>query len=161
MDAEIIIRSARGEDYDQLCALCAELDANHVAVLPHIFRAYSGRPREMSFFFPPPDEVQGITYVAAKGSDLLGFITIAAKLSSPIPLLVSRKIIVVDSIYVSPPARRQGIARRLMDKTIEWSKAVNGSAVELTVYEFNASAHQFYLDEGFEDLSRKMILRIK
>ena len=68
---------------------------------------------------------------------------------------------VVDSIYVAQSARRQGIAGRLMDKAVEWSKAANCSAIELTVYEFNSSAHQFYLDEGFEDLSRKMILRLK
>lgn len=161
LDPQIVIRKALDGDYDQLCALCAELDANHIAELPDIFRTFPGKARERSFFFPPPNEVQGITYVAARDSILLGFITLATKLSSPIPLLVPRTITVIDSLYVTSTARRQGIAIALMEKAIEWSKSKNSNAIELTVYEFNWSARQFYLDEGFEDLSQKMILRLK
>ncbi len=161
MDPQVVIRKALDGDYDQLCALCAELDELHIDELPDIFQTYTSKSRERSFFFPPPTETQGVTYVASRDSVLLGFITLATKLSSPIPLLVPRKIMVVDSLYVTTTARRQGIAIALMDKVIEWSKNTNCDAIELTVYEFNWSAHQFYQDEGFEDLSQKMILRLK
>lgn len=160
MNPGIEIRTAVENDYEQLCRLAAELDSFHSAALPHIFQAFEGASRERSFFFPPPDEIQGITYVAVRVNDLLGFVSIATKLTAPIPLLVPRKITVVDSLFVASSARRQGVAKALMAQAVEWAQSVQCSAIELTVYAFNDSASQFYKEEGFEDLSRKMILRL-
>jgi len=157
----IEIREAVENDYEQLCRLAAELDSFHSAALPHIFQPSEGKARERSFFFPPPDEIQGVTYVAVRGNELLGFVSVGTKLSAPIPLLVPKKITVVDSLFVTHTARRQGIAKALMAQAVEWAQSVHCSAIELTVYAFNAYALQFYKDEGFDDLSRKMILRIK
>jgi GNAT superfamily N-acetyltransferase len=157
----IEFREAVENDYEQLCQLSAELDSFHSAALPHIFQPSEGNAREKSFFFPPPDEIQGITYLAVRGNELLGFVSVSTKLSAPIPLLVPRKITVVDALYVAHSARRQGVAKALMAHAVEWAQSVQCSAIELTVYAFNDSALQFYKEESFEDLSRKMILRLK
>lgn len=160
MSQDIQFRQALESDYTQLCDLAAELDACHIAELPDIFKPSEGKARDQSFFFPPLEEIQAITYVAERENALLGFISQGTKISAPIPLLVPRKITVIDSLYVTPSARRQGIAQALMGMAVQWAKTTHCSAIELTVYAFNEAAYQFYRNEGFETLSQKLILRL-
>lgn len=160
MSEDFTCREAVERDYDQLCALEAELDSYHIQALPAFFQYYPGKARERSFFFPEPGEAQAVTFVAEKDHGLLGFICLGTRVSAPIPLLVPRKYAVIDSLYVTPKARRMGIAHRLMDLAETWSKQHGCSSMELNVYAFNQNALEFYRKEGFEDLSRKLTRKI-
>lgn len=161
MSEDFTCREAATSDYNQLCALEAELDSYHVQALPSIFQHYPGKARERSFFFPEPGEAQAVTFVVEKDQALLGFICLATRASAPIPLLVPRKYAVIDSLYVSPHARRMGIAHRLMDLAETWSKLLGCTSIELNVYAFNQAALEFYREEGFADLSRKLTRKIE
>jgi ribosomal protein S18 acetylase RimI-like enzyme len=157
MDETIHYRQAVESDYEQLCDLEAELDSLHIGNLPQLFQSYAGRSREKAFFFSPPGDFQVATFVAEQKSRLLGFVCLGTRVSAPIPLLVPRKFAVVDSLYVTPAARRLGIVARLISMAEDWSKHIGCSAIELNVYAFNQSALEFYHAVGFEDLSHKLI----
>lgn len=156
MNQEYICRVAVETDYEQLEALEAALDSVHIQALPEIFQSYKGRSREKTFFFPKGTEDEAVTFVAENGQGLLGCLCLETRKSAPIALLVPRKFAVIDSLYVLPSARHNGIAKSLVAMADDWARLNGCSSLELNVYAFNQGALEFYRAVGFTDLSRKL-----
>jgi GNAT superfamily N-acetyltransferase len=71
-------------------------------------------------------------------------------------MFIRQRHAVIDDLIVHPDWRRRGIARRLYQACEDWALERKASWVEVTVYDFNADAHDFYASVGFGMTMRRM-----
>lgn len=153
---KIDIRKAIAEDYNILCDLFGEIDAFHRDNLPHIFQKPNGPIRELDYYMELiSDENIGL-FVAESDKHLVGFSHAFVRNTPDIPIVIPRRIAIVDSIVVKSEFKKRRLGRMLMDAMEEWAAAKNATSIELNVYEFNKGAITFYERLGYETLSRKM-----
>jgi diamine N-acetyltransferase len=152
----IHVRSATPEDYDGLCAVFDQVDALHREQLPEIFRKPPGPVRERTYLIGlMADEDIGL-FVAEVGNQIAGAIQFFVRDTPPFPLLVPRRMAVVEDLVVRREFRRRGIGQALMQTAYRWAAERGATSVELNVYEFNREAIDFYRALGYENLSRTM-----
>ena len=85
-------------------------------------------------------------FAADNGSQLLGFAQLY-------PALCSVDLVdyfVLYDLYVIEAARRQGIARALMNAASEWAKAQGADRLDLETARDNAPGQALYRDLGYE-----------
>jgi ribosomal protein S18 acetylase RimI-like enzyme len=85
-------------------------------------------------------------FAADNGSQLLGFTQLY-------PALCSVDLVdyfVLYDLYVIEAARRQGIARALMNAASEWAKAQGAARLDLETARDNAPGQALYKDLGYE-----------
>ena len=85
-------------------------------------------------------------FAADNGSQLLGFTQLY-------PALCSVDLVdyfVLYDLYVMEAARRQGIARALMNAASEWAKAQGADRLDLETARDNAPGQALYRDLGYE-----------
>ena len=85
-------------------------------------------------------------FAADNGSQLLGFTQLY-------PALCSVDLVdyfVLYDLYVIEAARRQGIARALMNAAGEWAKAQGAARLDLETARDNAPGRALYKDLGYE-----------
>jgi ribosomal-protein-alanine N-acetyltransferase len=61
----------------------------------------------------------------------------------------------LENVLVAPTARRQGLAKRLLDTLFTAAREANGGSVFLEVRESNAAARSLYERTGFEQTGRR------
>ena len=85
-------------------------------------------------------------FAADNGSQLLGFTQLYPALCS-VDLV---EYFVLYDLYVIEAARRQGIARALMNAASEWAKAQGADRLDLETARDNAPGQALYRDLGYE-----------
>ncbi len=157
----VTIRGATAQDYEALCEIIEEVDTLHRQALPHIFQASGGPVRERVYILGLlADEDHGL-FVAEVEGQVAGFLHVTVRDAPPIPILVPRRVAVVDNIAVKAAYRRAGLGRALMSRAEQWAQARGAAEVELNVYEFNGAAIAFYESLGYEAFSRRMGRRLE
>jgi len=154
--SDVKIRPAQPQDYDDLCCLFDEVDSLHRDSLPSIFRRPLGVVRDKDYLLGLMVDKTTLLLVAEVNEKLVGIAHAIIRESPPIPVFVSRRYAIIDSIIVNKAMRHQGIGHLLADKVDEWAKSQGATSVELNVYEFNKDALKFYETLGYSTLSRKM-----
>ncbi len=150
------IREAVASDYDELCVLFDQGDTLHREHLPTIFQKPQEDIRDREYVLGLiADETIGL-FVAQAGHRLVGLICVMIKASPDIPILVQRRYAVIDNVVVEKASRRTGIGKALMEKARGWAVAKGAESIELTVWEFNQEAIEFYQTLGYATVSRKM-----
>jgi GNAT superfamily N-acetyltransferase len=154
---EITIRQATGDDYEALCALLEEVDALHREQVPQVFRRPAGPVRERDYIDGLlADESAGLFLALADGRPA-GSLLVLLRDAPPIPILVPRRVAVVDNLVVKASFRGSGVGRALMDRAEAWAAQHGAGAVELSVFEFNRQAIGFYESLGYETITRRMV----
>lgn len=153
---DIRIRSATEGDYEGLCAIIEEADTLHRQHLPHIFQKPGGPARQRAYILGLLADPDVGLFVAEVGGELAGFVHIELRASQPIPLLVPRRLALVDNLAVKTAFRRSGIGRALMQRAEAWAVAQAATEIDLNAYEFNKTAIAFYQRLGYETYSRRM-----
>jgi len=154
--AGLIIRRAKLEDYPALCELNAEVDRLHACELPHLFHPTHSPSRDLDNFAALLENPEVAYWVAEQDGDLWGFLLSYLRQTPPIPVMVPRRYLVVDTLGVSPDWQRLGIGRMLVEEAERWAVENGADSVELNVYAFNQGAIAFYRALGYETLSHKM-----
>ena len=85
---------------------------------------------------------------------------IAIRDAPPIPILVPRRVAVVENLAVREDVRRAGIGRALMDHAQRWAEDLGATEIDLNVHEFNQAAIDFYRSLGYATSSRRMSKRL-
>jgi ribosomal protein S18 acetylase RimI-like enzyme len=153
---DLTIRPANAQDYDDLCEIIAEVDEMHRQRCPQIFQRPPGPARERAYIQGLlADEDHGL-FVAEVDGRVAGFLHVMAHDTPPIPILVPRRLAVVDNLVVRRDLRRAGIGRALMERAEQWARPQGATEIDLTVFEFNAGAIAFYRSLGYETRTRRM-----
>jgi GNAT superfamily N-acetyltransferase len=87
-------------------------------------------------------------------------VQLAIRDAPPIPILVPRRVAVVENLAVREDFRRAGIGSALMDRALRWAEGLGATEIELNVYEFNQTAIDFYRNLGYATSSRRMSKRL-
>ena len=170
------IRAATERDIDALNQIIGHVDALHREHLPHIFQEPDGPARDREYMLGVlADESCGFFVAEAQGpihSDtpsqqpgppegtILGFVQLAIRDAPPIPILVPRRIALVEILAVREDVRRAGIGRALMDHAQRWAEERGVTEIDLNVHEFNQAAIGFYHSLGYATSSRRMSKRL-
>lgn len=150
------VRPAATGDYEQLCALFAQVDTMHREALPEVFQGIDGPARTREWV---EQRIQGEEFallVADRAGELLGLLEAVDSASPSTPLVKARRFVVVETLVVRPDRQRQGVGRQLMEALHAWAGERNVNQIQLHVWEFNESARAFYEALGYDTLSRKL-----
>lgn len=136
MDATIRLAEAR--DLDQLAELFDQ------------YRQFYECPPDLSaaknWIAENLERGRSTLFAADNGSQLLGFTQLY-------PALCSVDLVdyfVLYDLYVIETARRQGIARALMDAASEWAKKQGAARLDLETARDNAPGQALYRELGYE-----------
>ena len=137
MDPNITIRRARQDDLDNL------------AVLFDLYRQFyecPSDPEAAKRWLQHNMEAQrSIIFTADTGSELLG-------LTQLYPALCSVDLVeyyVLYDLYVLENARRQGVARALMNAASHWAREQGAARLDLETARDNAAGQALYRDLGY------------
>ena len=150
------IREATEEDYEELCEIIGQVDGLHQGRLPQRFKVAAGPVRTWKFVLNAIRDPNVGLFVAESECRLAGFIHVIVRDTPDIPILVSRRYAVVDSLAVREGMRRDGIGRALMQRAHAWAQERGATSLELNVYAFNRPALAFYRELGYEIVSHRM-----
>lgn len=150
------IREATPADYEALCALFQEADAQHREHLPHLFRPPPGPARDREHVLGLISAESAALLVAEDGGELVGLVNVWVRETPDIPILVPHRFAVVDDLVVRSSHRRRGIGRALLERAHGWARAQGAVRIQLTVYEFNEEAMAFYRALGYQPLLRRL-----
>lgn len=92
------------------------------------------------------DAARSTIFVAESNSQLTGFTQLYPALCS-VDLV---EYFVLYDLYVSEPARRQGIARALMNVASDWAKAQGAARLDLETARDNVAGQALYRSLGYE-----------
>lgn len=159
MTAEpVCIRQATMGNYDALVALFDELDEFHRLARPDLFRRFDGpaRTREQigEWLAGPGSTV----LVAEMDSEVVGLAVLLTRPPPGFAGAVPHKVIELDNLVVQSGLRSHGIGRRLIEATVDWSRAQGASHVGVAVHAFNRDARRFYERAGFASSIDRLIL---
>ena len=155
MDIATSIRGARVSDHAQLQALFEELDRLHRDGAPWLLQRPDRDPRPLEWLKTLLASHNSALFVADVGA-CVGLATVHLRDAPSFEMFIRHRHAVIDDLIVHPDWRRRGIARRLYEACEEWALERNASWVEVTVYDFNADAYDFYASVGFGTTMRRM-----
>ena len=138
MNATATVRLAEARDVDQLADLFDQ------------YRQFYECPPDLgaakNWLAENLERGRSTLFAADNGSQLLGFTQLY-------PALCSVDLVdyfVLYDLYVIEAARRQGIARALMNAASDWAKAQGADRLDLETARDNAPGQALYRDLGYE-----------
>ena len=138
MNAAATVRLAEAQDLDQLADLFDQ------------YRQFYECPPDLgaakNWLAENLERGRSTLFAADNGSQLLGFTQLY-------PALCSVDLVdyfVLYDLYVVEAARRQGIARALMNAASEWAKSQGAARLDLETARDNAPGQALYRDLGYE-----------
>lgn len=156
----INIREAIISDYEELCEVYKELDEYHRENHPELFIKNTDCPRTLKYVTDALEDENKTIFVAEGDSKVIGFAECNILETANFPVFKSRQWVQIDSLAVRKNYQNHHIGSMLLDKTIEWAKSKEIERIELKVYSFNNGAVDFYLRNGFMELSKTMYVDI-
>ena len=95
-----------------------------------------------------------ICFVAEIDEELVGLVS--ASIDNEDGLFKQLGTAYIHDLYVRPDYRREGLASKLMNKIENWASDNSCQYVEFSVDSPNTPAIEFYRDEGYSEIRKKM-----
>lgn len=152
------IRPATEADLKDLERLGLEVQGEHAAALPGIFRA-GVSPLAGEYVIELLRSDTAAVLVAERDDHaLVGCVVVMLRHAPEYAVFEPRCFAVVDLLAVASTARRTGVGRLLMKGAALWATQHGAASLELNVWEFNREAIAFYAAVGMETARRTMTL---
>lgn len=152
------IREVRNEDLDSLINLRLENAAFHASKVLNVKLKVDAK----SFFVNQTKEMledeSCMIFLSTVHDIIVGYIIGFKNKSHPIFEFSNQGLI--DDIYVSGRYQRKDFGKLLLDKISAWFKQENVKYVTIHVYQDNLKGQSFWLKNGFQIQSNKMIKEI-
>jgi len=153
----IHIREAFRGDTDLLYEIFSEVDHMHRDAHPEIFRKAKNPEHIKAYYLQCIKKTDVVILVAEWKSEIVGAIICTLDVTSDIPVRVPRKYACIENITVSKICRKQGIGKSLIEAAQAWAEYRGATMMELTVWEFNQGAKNFYKKQGYQPTRSKMV----
>lgn len=157
----MIIRQANPQDYGALSTLIEQVDNLHRRQLPHVFQKADQSTTQRDYILGLIAAENVGVFVAEQENRLIGFVVVLVRLTPDIPILVKRCYALIENIGVAEDYQSQGVGKALMGRAHQWAAENGANRVELTVYEFNQAAKDFYESLGYHTESRRMSIKLE
>ena len=145
----IIVRDMLPHEADRVGQLHNQIHALHVNGRPDMFAPNYDNSADMMKWFA--DQPNNRVLVAVREDTILGYAVMDYLIREASPYSLPRRSIHVQEICVDESAKRCGAGRALMEYIYEDARKRSYPRVELDVWDFNESAHQFYEAVGMKD----------
>ncbi|WP_312087576.1 GNAT family N-acetyltransferase [Acinetobacter variabilis] len=133
----MIVRRAQSEDLPTLAVLFDE------------YRQFYGTSSnlDLSYEFLKQrfEDGQTVIFINTKDDIFTGFILLYLRFSS----VACSTYYVLDDVYISPPYRRHGAAKQLIDTAILFARHENALRISLETQKTNYQSHKLYESLGF------------
>lgn len=151
----VLVRPARPDDYDAVCAITEQGDALHRERVPWLFQApeVPSRSRE-DFTWACAAEDSRILLAVREG--VVGVAFVGLRSAPALPVFVPQRWAVLESLVVDARCRRRGIGAALVEAAEAWASDQGAPWLELGVYAANDEARAFYEALGYRPLLTKL-----
>lgn len=143
----IEIDQATKSDLPDLLTLNAGIQAHHVALSPDDFHANIDPEQVRQLFLRQMDDPPQVILLAREDADPVGYVWYEMLDAHEGTFTRSGRRVYVHHIGVAASHRRQGIARRLMNRVIA---DAGRREIGLSSFAANTDAHAFFESLGFE-----------
>jgi diamine N-acetyltransferase len=143
-DVPVLAAMASKTFYDTFTGTCTEEDMQQFLKQYYNHAQVTKELSDLNDFF----------YFALVDGEPAGYIRFKEDYSG-LPIVKQWKTIELKRLYVLSQFHGQGVAQKLMDFFIDWSKKENYTAMYLGVWEHNTRAQKFYAKYGFENSGHK------
>ena len=158
------IRKLREIDYDTVSQFMVELHKLHAESRPDMYRQMEeiGTVYTKEEFYSMLQNDEMITLGAdTEEGELLG-ICIATIRETKHPIMVPKKTVYIEDIYVSQQYRKQGVGISLYQSVERLAQDIGAERIDLCVWNFNEAALCFYEKAGMKPqrwLMEKILLK--
>nr|XP_061806029.1 uncharacterized N-acetyltransferase YhfO-like [Nerophis lumbriciformis] len=125
-------------------------DVERVAPLFDAYRQFYQQPPDLSgagaFLRKRLSAAESTLLFAHNEAEVLGFTQLYPVFSS----VRMRRELILNDLFVSSAARRQGVGKRLLDAAREYAREIGSQGLTLETSSDNLSAQQLYMAYGFE-----------
>lgn len=156
----IRIRNAVSKDVQALYALFSAVDQLHREAHPEIFKQAEFPEEIKEYYRSCIADPETIIIIAEDNHQIIGGLICNLETTHNIPIFVPRKYACIENITVSSSYRHQGVGKRLIQAAQKWASKRGANMIELTVWEFNQDAANFYQELGFKTYRRRMVKNI-
>ncbi len=133
----MIVRRATKEDLNQLAVLFDEYR--------QFYGASSNLKQSLNFLTQRFENKESVIFIHVKDDIFTGFVLLYLGFSS----VACSKYYILDDVYVTPPYRRQGSAKQLIDTAILFARHEDAQRISLETQKNNYQSHQLYEQMGF------------
>ncbi len=165
------VRQALPQDAAEITRVFLEADELHRQALSQVYRQPEDWPAMRQAYitnlFQEPNNAlfvaeqhTAVGDSAISPGPMIGAVYACLREAPLTPVHTPRRFAVVDTLGVLRAYQRQGVGRALMEAVQCWAREKGASEVELTVWEFNASAIAFYENLGYTTANRRMWRKI-
>ena len=126
-------------------------DVNDLAPLFNDYRVFYGQPSNLNvahdFISQRIENNESVIFLAQNAEgDFLGFTQLYPNFSS----VSARRSWILNDLYVSPSARRAGVAKELMNTAKDFAASTNAKGISLETSLDNFNAQSLYESLGYE-----------
>ena len=151
--ASVSVRFAREEDLDRVNELRRQVNDQHVAGKPEVFRpGFCGELRD--YIHAIMEDPQKEIVVAEAGGAIRGFAVLNHIVRPENPFMFERDYLDIDEFGVDEGFRRRGVAAAMIRFIREYAREKGFRRLELNMWEFNRGALAFYEASGFTTYRR-------
>jgi diamine N-acetyltransferase len=143
------IRQAEEKDYSGLNILFEEIDEHHRKALPQVFRKPDGPARAFDFLTTTLADPNAVLFIAETQDQIIGLLYGYIRIIPEIPIRIPCRIGEVDTLVVAQRFRRLGIGKALMERAHDWAGHMKLDRLELSVWNFNTGAQDFYREMDY------------
>ncbi len=157
MKNEITVRRAEPSDAVRIAELLCAIARLHGELVPHIFKSEGGAKHDAESVKEMIADPNNIILSATDScGTIVGYAIATLKTAPKSAIMRERRIFYVDDLCVDENCRRGGVGRLLMDACVAHARALECDALELNVWQANASALAFYEAYGMKTQRRQM-----
>ncbi len=138
------VRYARHDDYPAIARLLQQICTLHAQLRPDIFRS-GGQKYSQDDFAAMLNDVNKPVLVAVDDTDAVQGYAFCQIKTNDSPVLCHDKVLFIDDLCVDEACRAGGIGGLLFDECVALARECKAARVELSVWQCNQSAIQFYL----------------
>lgn len=158
---EITYREAVSADYEALDALFYDLLEQHAESVPEVYFLHERPAYSREYVNQLILGLDSGILVAEAQQEVVGLAQLSLHNLTQRGPRAARRYVLVESLIIASHARRLGVGRGLMQAVEAWGHQRQAQHIELTVWEFNQGALDFYHQLGYQTMRRRMWLHLE
>lgn len=155
------VREAIANDYIDISSLVLEVHNLHVKNRPDVFlEADNPFLKEQFENLLNSNDTKLIVVENIDNKDLVAYCIVKIMATSCLPILIQSRFACIDNFCIKDSCKRNGIGKLLFKHIVDYAKSQGASSLQLSVWEFNQDAINFYETMGMSMRNRKMELNL-
>ena len=150
------IRIALPQDLQGVYKIFSLADTQHRQAHPEFFRETPDPKDTKDFLLSSIRSKDAVVFVAEDCEQIIGGILAWVRQTPDRSVLVPRTYVSIENLVVANAFRHHGIGKALMEQIHLWSEEHGIQQIQLTVWDFNKCAQEFYKNLGYEMLNHRM-----